>query len=146
MRGWGYGKHFGPNYHRPYRHHWGGPAGYVWVPLMFVVIFSLMSGGWRILPWLIIPMMLFWGIPMLVRTFRSITQEVERDVRDFDKRKRGETDYREEKRKRDFEDAVDVDYVDLTPTSRQPQYRVGDDGELIEIDEKPKRRQDFDYV
>lgn len=149
MSGWGYGKHFG-SHHSPYRNHFrGGHPRFTFFPLIFIALFFFAFGGWRFLPWValffVLPM-LFWVIPMVIRNLRSVVTDVERDVSDFDKRKRGSFDYAEEKRKRGFDDAVDAEYVDLSASSRSPRYGVGDDGELVDLDEKPKRRGDYDYV
>jgi hypothetical protein len=95
-----------------------------------IVIFTGRVGG--PLPWLFF---FFFVLPMLMRFMNSVTAP-QQDVY---------------KRKRVGDEVIFVD-----KPKREPQYIVGDDGELVEVyaeddyEEKPKRRQvsgdDMEYI
>lgn len=105
-----------------------------WWPFMLIFIGIALVSGWG-RSWFMWMILFFFVVPFVRSLFASGRSQ--RD--DYGKRKH---------------EAGDVIIVDKP--KREPQYAVGDDGELVEIyddeayEQKPKRRQtgdaDFDYV
>jgi hypothetical protein len=102
---------------------WRGGFGMFWGWLIMIGLVWLLSGGgmpgW--IWWFILPMVIFRVLPAVLRSLNTSAEE---------KRKREEYTFDEEKPK------------------REPLYRLGDDGELIEVteDEADKPKRDADYL
>lgn len=87
---------------------------------------GFLRAGW--LTWLIVISLIFYVVPAVIRMInRQISEQAE-----FEKRKREEV----------YDDAVD-EYG--AKPKREPRYILGDDGELIEVqdDEDKPKRSDF---
>ena len=105
-----------------------------WLPFFLIFLGFVLWSGWG-RSWFMWMILFFFVIPFVKNLFASGGSQ--------------QGDY--EKRKREKGDVVIID-----KRKREPEYAVGDDGELVEVygddgfEEKPKRlrteNSDFDYV